>query len=116
MAEVKMGTHLIDSDDFTACLLDLTSLLQKVPESRLCDLLVRCEYAHSVEFGDLVIFSGKFPSNDLVLVKSRHPSLHFHLLVVLPSVDVGSPVWLGGYTFQLAVTVFCQALIKTYPN
>ena len=64
--------YLIDGDDFTTGLFDFTSLLQKVPETRLCDLRVWSKDSHSIEFRDRVILGGKLASNNLILVKARH--------------------------------------------
>lgn len=64
--------HLIHGNDFAAGLFDFSGLLQKVPETRFCDLGVGCKDAHSIELGSRVVFGGELAPNDLVLMETRH--------------------------------------------
>ena len=85
--------YLVDSYNFPTCFLDFSSLFQEIPETGLCDLSVWSKDSHSVEFRNLVIFGWKLSSNDLVLVKSRHP---WQLVV-----DVGCPwIYFSGCHFS----------------
>src|SRR5271154_7545075 len=65
-------SYLIHGNNFPTCLFDFSSLLQKIPESRFCDLGVGCKDAHSIQFGGSIVFSREFAANDLVLVETRH--------------------------------------------
>ncbi len=62
--------YLVDRDNFTRGLLDLGELLEKVPESRLCNNMIWSKKAHSEELWSRFLFSRKSTSNDLVFVQS----------------------------------------------
>jgi len=70
-----MDGYLIHCNDFTAGLFDFSSLLQKVPKARFCDLGVGCKDAHSIEFGGWVCFCRELAPNDLVFMETGHVGL-----------------------------------------
>jgi hypothetical protein len=59
-------TYNVDGNDFTSSLLDLTELLQKVPETGLCDNNVGSENTHAEELGGNFLSGGEFTSNHLI--------------------------------------------------
>ena len=46
---MRKGMYLIDRDDLSIGLLDLSELRKEVPEARLRNNFVVCEYPHTVE-------------------------------------------------------------------
>ena len=61
-----LDTYNVDRNDFTSSLLHLTELLQKVPETGLCNNNVRSENAHTEELGSDFLSGGELTSNHLI--------------------------------------------------
>jgi hypothetical protein len=61
--------YLVDIDDLTSGLLDLTELLEEVPETRLGNNVVGGEKSHSEELGDGVLLRRKLTTDHLVFVQ-----------------------------------------------
>ena len=63
-------THLVERNDLTVRLLDLSELREEVPESALGNDIVWCKDAHAVELWGWVGVRGQKAPNDLVLLQA----------------------------------------------
>jgi hypothetical protein len=91
------NTHDIDTNDFTIGFLNLlqlpermssclkeggaarTNVPQEVPEAGFGDYLVRCKYAHAVDFRSRVRLGGQVTPYDLVFLKT-HLRIHISMM------------------------------------
>ena len=70
---IHILTHLVERDDLTVRLLDLSELREEVPESALGNDIVWSKDAHAVELWGRVGITWKVTANDLVFLESaRH--------------------------------------------
>ena len=65
-----VAPYLVEGDDLAIGFLDLPELHEKVPESRLCNDIIRCENSHAVELRCGVCLTGQVTPNDLVLCEA----------------------------------------------
>jgi len=63
---------LIKRYNLSSALLDLSELLQEVPEAGLCNNSVWCKQTHPVELGSSISLGRKLPADDLVLMEATH--------------------------------------------
>lgn len=70
LPKIKFATHLVERNDLTVRLLDLSELREEVPESALGNDIVWCKDAHAVELWGWVGVRGQKAPNDLVLLQA----------------------------------------------
>lgn len=70
ISSMSIPTHLVQRNDLTVGLLDLSELGEEVPETALGDDIVRGEDAHAVELWGWVGVGGQMTPNDLVFLQA----------------------------------------------